>query len=280
MRDTLRAAHEESIHRLCTALEASNPDAPQHISRMSDLCWLIGQELGMSAADCALIRVASPMHDVGIVGVSDWILRKPAALTEPERDEIQRHAEIGYRMLAGSRSTVLEAAATIAWTHHEWYDGSGYPRGLKGSEIPLEGRIAAVADVYDSLTRDRPYRARLEHADAVQVLEMERGKHFDPNVVDPFISALQRQSTHAAVEWTGWGAGRSAVPKDRPPTLTPREREVLQLAADGRSGRDIAGALVLSPGTVKTHFQNIYAKLGAHDRAAAVAAGLRRGIIN
>jgi len=264
-RGALTAAQEETIQRLCIAVEARDPDAAPHISQMSDYSGLIARELGLDSPRCHLIRIASAMHDVGNIGVPDRVLLKPGALSTEERAEMQRHTEIGYRILAGSPARLLENAATIAWTHHERWGGDGYPRGLSGDEIPVVGRVAAVADVFDALTRERPYRPPFSAAEALQILEDGRDTCFDPHVLEAFFRVYRRLEREA--------------PAALAPTLTSREREVLQLAADGRSAAEIAQALVLSPGTVKTHFQNIYLKLGAHERASAVAVGLRSGLI-
>jgi putative two-component system response regulator len=183
-REAIREASEETIQRLCAAVEARDLGTAAHVSGMSEHCYAIARELGMEPERCNLLRAASPMHDVGKVGVPDRILLKPAALTHGERAEMQRHAEIGYRILAGSRAELLQLAATIAWTHHERIDGSGYPRGLAGDGIPLEGRIAAVADVYDALTRDRVYRKRFERDRALELLAEGRGTQFDADAVD------------------------------------------------------------------------------------------------
>jgi putative two-component system response regulator len=137
-----------------------------------------------------MLHAASPMHDVGKVGVPDRVLLKPAALTAEERAQMEEHAEIGYRILAGSRAELLQLAATIAWTHHERVDGRGYPRRLAGDEIPLEGRIAAVADVFDALTRDRVYRPRFSRAQALEMLAEGRGSQFDADVVDALTATV------------------------------------------------------------------------------------------
>jgi putative two-component system response regulator len=129
------------------------------------------------------------MHDVGKIGVADAILLKRGPLDADQRAEMERHADIGYRILAGSGAELLDLAATIARTHHERFDGSGYPRGLEGEEIPLEGRIAAVADVFDALTSDRPYRPRFSRTEAVDMMRADRGSHFDPRVLDAFLGA-------------------------------------------------------------------------------------------
>jgi putative two-component system response regulator len=189
--DELKASREETIERLCIAVEARDPNTAAHINQMSEYCRLIALQLGLPEARCDLIRTASAMHDVGKLGIPDNILLKPGPLTPEERTIIEQHAELGYRILAGSRSELLQLAAKIAWTHHEHFDGAGYPCGLAGDSISLEGRIAAVADVYDALTRDRVYRPRLTRDEALAILEDGRGTHFDPHVLDALLAVLE-----------------------------------------------------------------------------------------
>jgi putative two-component system response regulator len=196
--EELRASREETIQRLCIAVEARDPDTATHITEMSGLCRRIAQELDLPPEQCELIRTASAMHDVGKIGIPDQILLKPGPLTPAERAVMERHAEIGYRILVGSRAGLLQLAATIAWTHHERYDGQGYPRGIGGDAIPLEGRIAAVADVYDALTRDRVYRPRLPSEEALAIMREGRGRHFDPDVLDGFLAVVP-ELAHARV---------------------------------------------------------------------------------
>jgi putative two-component system response regulator len=133
------------------------------------------------------------MHDVGKIAVPDAILFKPGPLTAEERATIELHAEAGYRILVGSGAELLQMAATIARSHHEKFDGTGYPRGLAGEEIPLAGRIAAVADVYDALTSDRVYRPALPVHEALAIMREGRGKHFDPAVLDAFLEIVEQQ---------------------------------------------------------------------------------------
>jgi putative two-component system response regulator len=192
--EELEVTRQEAIQRLCTAVEARDPTSAPHIHSVSDYCGRIAHALGLDRERCDLIRTASAMHDIGKIGIAETILLKPGPLTASERREMQRHAEIGYRILAGSSAALLQMAATIAWTHHEKFDGSGYPRGLAGDEIPLEGRIAAVADVFDALTRDRVYRPRLTREEALLILHEGRGTHFDPAVLDLFIVEEWRAS--------------------------------------------------------------------------------------
>jgi len=145
------------------------------------------------------MRIASPMHDVGKIGVPDAILRKPGPLDDVERTVMQLHTEIGRSILAGSGAELLELAATIAWTHHERFDGGGYPRGLAGVEIPLGGRIVAVADVFDALTTDRVYRRAFSHEEAFEIMRAERGLHFDPRLLDVFLDARAEIETIAEI---------------------------------------------------------------------------------
>lgn len=185
--ESLEASREETIRRLTRAMEYRDPFTGTHLDRMSRLCAELAGRLGL---DPRQVEIASAMHDVGKIGVPDRILLKAGALTDEERGVMQAHARIGHDILAGSDSDLLQLAAMIAWTHHERYDGAGYPRGLGGHEIPLTGRIAAVADVYDALTSDRPYRAALPPAQAVAMMERERARHFDPAVLDAFLGLL------------------------------------------------------------------------------------------
>ncbi len=186
---SLRRSREETIRRLSRAAEFRDDETGMHIERVSQFCELIGTRLGLDPKRCEQLRIASPMHDVGKIGIPDAVLLKPGPLDDEERAEMERHSEIGYRILAGSGAELLDLAATIALTHHERFDGDGYPRGLEGEEIPLEGRIAAVADVFDALTNDRVYRPAYSYAQAVAIMEGERGAHFDPRVLDVFLEA-------------------------------------------------------------------------------------------
>ena len=279
MSGELRASSEETIQRLCIAMEARDPDAAPRISRMSGYCWHLARELDLPPEECELMRIASPMHDVGNIAVPDRVLLKQDTLTDEEREIMQTHAEVGYRILAGSRARLLRVASTIAWTHHERFDGSGYPRGLREDEIPLEGRIAAVADVFVALTRERPHRSGFPRLEAMQMLDGGRGTDFDPSVLDAFSAVSARLAADRLGPEVGLRPTLGGHASGGAGGLSPRERQVLQLAADGLSAAEIAEQLVISPGTIKTHFQHIYSKLDVRDRAGAVATGLRRGVI-
>jgi putative two-component system response regulator len=196
--DDLRRSEEETARRLAAAVEARDHDTAEHIERVGDFSALVAARLGLSSDHCELIRRASKLHDIGKIGVADEILLKAAPLTELERVRMQKHTQIGRDILAGSRLALLELAATIAWTHHERVDGTGYPRGLAGRDIPLEGRIVAVVDVYDALTSDRPYRLALSHDEAIELMQHGRGTQFDPLVLDAFVDALEDELPLAA----------------------------------------------------------------------------------
>jgi putative two-component system response regulator len=183
------AGHEEVVRRLSRAVEYRDAETGTHLELMSAYCGVLGEQLGF---DRASIEAAAPMHDVGKVAVPDRILFKPGRLTPDERNEMERHTEVGHDILSGSGSSLLELAATIALTHHERWDGSGYPHGLVGEEIPLAGRIAALADVFDALTSDRAYRRAFPVDDAVEMVRGGRGTEFDPQVVDAFLAALEQ----------------------------------------------------------------------------------------
>jgi HD-GYP domain-containing protein (c-di-GMP phosphodiesterase class II) len=167
-------------------------ETAEHVERMSRTCALIARELGFAPRDCTNLMLASAMHDIGKIGVPDAVLLKPGPLNAEERALIERHPEIGHQILTGSRAPVMQLAATIALTHHERVDGCGYPRGLRGDRIPLPGRIAAVADVFDALTHDRVYRPALSIDGALSVLHEGRGPHFDARVIDALDAVLPK----------------------------------------------------------------------------------------
>ena len=188
----LRTHQEETVKRLSSIAELRDLETGRHLERMSSYCALISERFDFDRERIELMRIASPMHDVGKIGIPDNILLKPSTLTPEEREVMQQHTEIGYRILSGSDAELLTLAAVLAWTHHERFDGSGYPRGLVGEEIPLEGRIAAVADVFDALTSDRIYRPAFNVEEAVSMMRDQRGAHFDPEVLDRFLNAMEK----------------------------------------------------------------------------------------
>jgi response regulator RpfG family c-di-GMP phosphodiesterase len=195
------------LRRLARTARFRDEETAAHMQRMSESCAAIAKRLGFSDADCERLRAAALLHDVGKVGVPDVVLRKPGKLNADERQLIECHTIYGHEILTGSGDDLVELAATIALSHHERPDGSGYPRGLTGEEIPLVGRIAAVADVFDALTNDRIYRAAYSVGDAVQMMCEGRGTQFDPEVFDAFLDALN--------DITEIGARLPDTPEDR-----------------------------------------------------------------
>jgi putative two-component system response regulator len=188
-RAELRLTTDEMIFRLSLALESRDWRTGAHTIRVSRIAGTIASRLGLSDAECERIRIASPLHDVGKIGIPDAILLKPGPLSPPERTIIEGHTEAGYKILSGSGSELLEFAANIALSHHEHVNGMGYPSGLRGEEIPLAGRIVAVADVYDAVTSDRPYRPKMSEAEALKIITRGSGTQFDAKVVKAFLAS-------------------------------------------------------------------------------------------
>ncbi|MDX1347778.1 MAG: response regulator [Thiomicrorhabdus chilensis] len=186
----LNDANLEIVHRLGRAGEYRDNETGNHVKRVSLFSYWIARQAGLGERRARLIELGSPMHDIGKIGVSDTILLKPGKLTEEEYAKMQDHVIIGARILENSQSEILKVAHRIALTHHEKFDGKGYPHGLAGEDIPIEGRIVAIADVFDALTSERPYKAAWSVEKAIGLLEKEKGRHFDPNLVDCFIQVL------------------------------------------------------------------------------------------
>ncbi len=183
----LASREEEIILRLSRAAEQRDDGTGNHIIRMATLCRMIAEALGLSEETCRTIYLAAPMHDVGKIGVSDAILLKPGRLDPEERREMERHTEYGYKILAGSNSELIQLAAEMALSHHERWDGKGYPRGLKGTDIPLFARIASVADVCDALASERPYKPAWP-LDQIKAYLVEQARaQFDPGCVEAII---------------------------------------------------------------------------------------------
>jgi methanogenic corrinoid protein MtbC1 len=186
----LEIAQAETVQRLSMAVEFRDEDTGAHIERIGRFSTLLAEHIGMDPEFCERLRHAAPLHDVGKVAIPDAILLKPGPLTVEERAIVETHAEEGHRLVRGSSSSILDMAATIALSHQEKWDGTGYPRGLAGESIPIEGRIVAVADVFDALTSDRVYRKAFAVEEAVQMMREQRGRHFDPVLLDAFMEVL------------------------------------------------------------------------------------------
>ncbi|MCI4626505.1 MAG: response regulator [Candidatus Magnetoovum sp. WYHC-5] len=182
----LKGAYKDMIDRLGQAAEFRDNETGQHIKRLSHACELVARHLGMSSARQELLFYASKMHDIGKIGISDSILLKPDKLTKEEWQIMKTHTTIGAKLLAGSTSELLEVSEDIALCHHEKWDGSGYPQGLQGEAIPLTGRITAICDVFDALISERPYKKAWPPADALREIVAQKGKHFDPYIVELF----------------------------------------------------------------------------------------------
>jgi putative two-component system response regulator len=182
--DGAAAIQSEAMRRLVRLAEFRDAETGQHMVRMGRYCELLALQRGLPEEYCEHLRMASELHDIGKVAIGDRILQKPGKLTVAEFEVLKTHAEVGHQLLADSDTELMRMAATIALTHHERWDGGGYPHGLAGEEIPLVGRIAAVADVFDALTNDRVYRPAFPVGLAVNMMEAERGRHFDPALLD------------------------------------------------------------------------------------------------
>jgi putative two-component system response regulator len=183
-------AQVQVLERLAQAAEFRDDDTGEHTRRVGDLAAIVGEQLGLDSERLQLLRRAAPLHDVGKIGVPDSILLKPAKLTVEEFEVIKSHTLMGASLLKEGGWPLMQLAETIALTHHERFDGTGYPRGLRGDDIPLEGRIVAVVDVFDALTHERPYKRAWSFEEATREIESQSGRQFDPLVVEAFKNAV------------------------------------------------------------------------------------------
>lgn len=186
----LEAAQLEIVERLARAAEYRDDATGDHIRRVGELSATIAAAHGSSATDVALLRHAAPLHDIGKLGIPDHILLKPGRLTFEERAQMQTHTMIGARLLADGSSPLIKVAEQIALTHHERWDGTGYPHGLRSEDIPLVGRIVAIADVFDALRSSRPYKPAWTLERALDEIKQQRGYQFDPQLVDVFLRSM------------------------------------------------------------------------------------------
>ena len=181
-----RISEEEIVGTLARAACYKDQETPLHSTRMACYCAILAHHLGLSAEACSDIRLAATLHDIGKVGLRDDVLQNRGVLTEEERRHMTEHTRIGHAILSGARSRVMRLAAVIALSHHEKWDGTGYPEGAKGQDIPLAGRIAAVADVFDALTSVRSYKSAWTLSNAFHYLHQQAGSQFDPACVAAF----------------------------------------------------------------------------------------------
>lgn len=186
----LEAARIEILERLALAAEYRDDDTGAHTRRVGEMAYRLGRRLSLDEGELETLRRAAPLHDVGKIGISDQILLKPGSLTDEEYEAMKRHTLIGEQILSGSRFPVLETAAEIARSHHENWDGSGYPDGLEGEAIPLNARIVAIADVFDSLTHDRVYKDATPVEEALEEIRDLVGTKFQPRIAEAFFDAV------------------------------------------------------------------------------------------
>jgi hypothetical protein len=194
------SAATQAVDALLATVQERHPALADHVDGVRDLARELGRRLGLRDEALDAVAHAAALHDVGKVAIPDAILLKPGPLTAEERAIVETHAEEGYRLLRGSSSSILDLAASIALSHHEKWDGSGYPRGLERETIPIEGRIVAIADVFDALTSDRVYRGAYSIEKAIEMMREQRGLHFDPVLLDAFLDVLGRSGADARAQ--------------------------------------------------------------------------------
>jgi DNA-binding CsgD family transcriptional regulator len=285
----------------------SNALKRRRLDRMSRYSVTLAKAVGYPDHSINRARLATVLHDVGHVGVPDTILLRPGPLSPDEYKIVQCHAHISYRLLAGSASELLGAAATVVLGHHEWWDGSGYPRGLSGDQIPELARVAAVTGVFDALTSNCGYRAALPVDTAVAIMTERRGRQFEPRLLEAFLGALDEivavRQAYGDGEDDELGArvpfvDEGDVPLDDRVALSqlldrikpacsragadlgPRELEVLGLVAAGLPNKAVAERLYISINTVRNHVKSILQKLEAHSKLQAVAIAVQEGLID
>jgi HD-GYP domain-containing protein (c-di-GMP phosphodiesterase class II) len=189
-KEEIEATQKEVIFTLSEVVEARSKETGDHIRRMAEYSYILARHCGLDEEEAELVRMATPLHDVGKVAIEDAILKKPGALTSEEWEVMKTHTTLGFHILKEQERKILKSGAIIAYEHHEKWDGTGYPRGLKGDDIHLYGRIVAMADVFDALGTDRVYKKAWEMKRILELFKAERGRHFDPKLVDVFFAHL------------------------------------------------------------------------------------------
>jgi putative two-component system response regulator len=187
----VQAAQMEVLHRLAVAAEYRDDITGRHAGRVGMMAGRLAEEYGVGAEDVSLLREAAPLHDVGKIGIPDAILLKPGRLSEEEFEVMKGHTTIGGMILSKGSFRLLDFAKEIALSHHEWWDGSGYPNGLKGEDIPVAGRIVAIADVFDSVSHERPYKKAFSVEQTLEIMHQEGANHFDPHLLGLFTELVE-----------------------------------------------------------------------------------------
>ena len=219
----LEAAQVEILERLALAAEYRDDATHEHTRRVGEISARLARKLGLPDSTVELLRRAAPLHDVGKIAISDQLLLKPGPLSPEEYAVVRTHADKGAKILSGSRSELLQTAESIARSHHEWWDGNGYTPGIGGEAIPLVGRIVAIADVFDALVHARPYKAAWDVEEALAELERQRGRQFDPRIVDAFLDLVRNDDLLALLGDRPDAAGGRASARDNAPApLAPR----------------------------------------------------------
>ncbi len=199
LNDEIEKTQKEIIFLMAEIGESRSKETGNHVKRVAEISALLAKLYGMSDEETQLIKMASPMHDIGKVAIADAILKKPGKLTDEEYEQMKEHAAIGYKLLKNSNRRIIKASAIIAYQHHEKWNGKGYPQGLKGEEIHPYGRISAIADVFDALVSPRVYKEPWDHQRVVKLFHEEQGQHFDPEIAriflgnyDSFVEIIER----------------------------------------------------------------------------------------
>ncbi len=192
LKDSIKQAYLETIYRLSVAAEYKDTDTGMHIKRMSRYSEIIAQAMGMNSDFCEKMLYASPLHDIGKIGIPDAVLLKPAKLNDEEWEIMRSHTTMGYEILKDADNELINFAGSIALYHHEKFDGTGYPGKIKGKDIPIEGRIVALADVFDALSSKRPYKEPWPLEKILDVIKKDSGTHFDPEVSEAFFSNIEK----------------------------------------------------------------------------------------
>jgi putative two-component system response regulator len=191
LQERLKQAHLDALLRLSVAVEYRDSCTYDHIRRMAGTSALVARAMGLPEHEVELIKAASPMHDIGKIGIPDAILQKPGPLTPEERLVMEKHPQIGAEILGRSSNELVTAAREVALAHHEKWNGQGYPHRLSGDAIPISGRIVGLADVFDALASKRCYKAAMPLEKILEIISAERGKHFDPRCVDALMGTLE-----------------------------------------------------------------------------------------